>query len=105
MNKASVVHPEKYQGMSSLMPIPAKKGTGLYRSGENSIEVRFVITARLQPGHSTHRLMVWALAVVSHEVVDVEAGAADGCHLVEASMGSMPVVVVDPGEEVLFPFF
>jgi REP element-mobilizing transposase RayT len=42
-----------------------------------------------------------ALNVVCHEVVDIEARAADGCHVVEASMGSMPVVVMDPRKQVL----
>ena len=39
--------------------------------------------------------------MVSQEVVDVESGAADRWQLVEASMWAMPVVVMDPPEEVL----
>lgn len=38
--------------------------------------------------------------MVSQEVVDVEPGARDGRHLSEASMRSVPVVLVDPRFEV-----
>src|SRR5258708_11050265 len=39
----------------------------------------------------------WALAVVSQEVGNIEAGAGDGRALVETSVRSMPVVAVDRG--------
>jgi hypothetical protein len=41
------------------------------------------------------------LNVVSQEVVDIEAGSAD---LVEASMGTVPVVEVGPGLELIGSF-
>jgi hypothetical protein len=45
------------------------------------------------------------LGVVSQEVVDIEACSADGWLLVEASMGTVPVVLVcpdgQPGSSVL----
>ena len=44
------------------------------------------------------------LAVVSQEVVDIESGSADGWFLIEASMGSMPVVLVGPWLELAEPF-
>ena len=34
--------------------------------------------------------------MVSQEVVYIEAGAGDGWQLIEASMGAVPVVAVDP---------
>src|ERR1035438_1055668 len=37
-----------------------------------------------------------ALAVVCQEIVDIESGSADGWFLVESSVRSMPVVLVDP---------
>src|ERR1700733_520765 len=40
------------------------------------------------------------LNVVSQEVVYIETGAGDGRHLSEASMRSVPVVLVDPRFEV-----
>jgi hypothetical protein len=40
------------------------------------------------------------LNVVSQEVVYIKSGASDGRHLSEASMRSVPVVLVDPGFEV-----
>jgi hypothetical protein len=38
-----------------------------------------------------------ALAVVSQEVVDIEAGTGDGWFLVDAGVRTMPVVEVSPG--------
>ncbi len=40
------------------------------------------------------------LAVVCQEVVDIEAGTADGWVLVEAGVGTVPVVEVGPGLEL-----
>jgi hypothetical protein len=42
--------------------------------------------------------------VEAQEVVLIEASAADGRRQTEASMRSVPVVLVDPGSEVLFSF-
>ncbi len=42
------------------------------------------------------RLAAQALNVVSQEVVNIEARPGNGWRLIEASMGSVPVVAVDP---------
>ena len=42
--------------------------------------------------------------MVCQEVVDIEAGAADRWFEVEAGVGSMPVVLVNPGSEVAQTF-
>src|ERR1017187_10169912 len=47
---------------------------------------------------------VRALAVVCQEVVDIETGSADGGFLVESSVRSMPVVLVDPRSQMAKPF-
>jgi hypothetical protein len=41
------------------------------------------------------------LAVVSQEVVDIEAGTADGWFLIETSMRTVPVVTVCPGVQLV----
>jgi hypothetical protein len=43
----------------------------------------------------------WSLAVESQEVVPVEARAADRWSMVEATMRTLPVVVVKPGKKIL----
>jgi hypothetical protein len=67
-------------------------------------------TVRLR-GDSTHYyndlLEVWnstPLNVVSQEVVDIDTESADGRHLVQAGMGTMPVVLVSPGLELSSSF-
>ena len=40
-----------------------------------------------------------SLDVVCQEVVDIEAGTADGWFLIEAGVRTMPVVTVGPGLE------
>ena len=42
--------------------------------------------------------------MVCQEVVDIESGTADGWFLIEASVGTMPVVLVDPGSEMAKAF-
>src|ERR1035437_2207279 len=41
---------------------------------------------------------------VCQEVVDIESGSADGWFLVESSVRSMPVVLVDPRCQMATPF-
>ena len=41
------------------------------------------------------------LAVVAQQVIPIDARAADGRLLVETSMGSMPVVGMQPGAKLL----
>ena len=41
------------------------------------------------------------LVVVAQQVIPIDARAADGRMLVETSMGSMPVVGIEPGVKLL----
>ena len=45
-----------------------------------------------------------SLSVEYQQVVLIDFCSADGCFVFEATMRSMPVVLVDPWFEVFFPF-
>ena len=86
---------------------PSAVPTGTGRLG-------FIVNPGLRPGLLSdvpsglnwNLVLTQTLNVVSQEVIDIEleSSAADGRQLVEASMRSVPVVLMNPGKQIAKAF-
>jgi hypothetical protein len=74
------------------------------KANEPSESVAIALTGSCKPEIPLHVRRVWphALTVEPQDVVLGQGEATDGCLIIDAGMGPMPVVAMQPGRQLAF---